>query len=306
MSKSINEDDEITIVKNPFFKMFCYNEYQMDIFKTGFIQHFKNILIGNGFEYEEDGEYKQLVKAEKNKIENFTQVIKDKEFNEYVNTALIEFETEEQVDKFEKIQQKYKNLHARIRLLNIGSKEDAIEYKEFLTNEYLLNDYYNFLNLFKTNENIIKKYEERKQETLNIKLINCIYSKILLLKKFEEHYKIKRFQLDFKNVDCKKEINEDFKSLYQNMFPKKNIKLYETTEQLQKIYINLIKMICGELKIITSKRIQKDKKRTHEYNLNKEVISDLIKLCKLNNPELHNYNIKLIEEITGILPDKQN
>ena len=49
MSQSINTYDETEIVEDTYFKLFCYNEFLSDIYKTGFLQHFQNILNCNGF-----------------------------------------------------------------------------------------------------------------------------------------------------------------------------------------------------------------------------------------------------------------
>ena len=38
LSQSINKYDETEIVENTYFKLFCYNDFLADIFKTGFLQ----------------------------------------------------------------------------------------------------------------------------------------------------------------------------------------------------------------------------------------------------------------------------
>ena len=64
---------------------------------------------------------------------------------------------------------KYKNLNGRCNLLNIPSKEEAEKYKVFLTDEYALKNYFNLLTLFRTEQYIKTKHQEKATETFKIK-----------------------------------------------------------------------------------------------------------------------------------------
>ena len=57
----------IEIVENTYFKLLCYDVFLADIFKTGFLQHFQNILVNNGFGMSEVGETKNLNYSTKRK-----------------------------------------------------------------------------------------------------------------------------------------------------------------------------------------------------------------------------------------------
>ena len=52
-----------------------------------------------------------------------------------------------------------------------------------------------------------------------------------------------------------------------------------TTENVIKLYINMIKHICGDIPIIISN--QKGKKRIRVYSLNIDILIELISLTKL-------------------------
>lgn len=302
MSKSTTEDDEILIIENSFFKMYCYNEYQMDLFKYNFEESYKNILVQNGFEYEEIGLYKTINNEGKKELMEMRKLINETDFNDYLNNAFIELESDEHLEELEKTNRKHKILSTRASLLNICKKEDAEKYQNFLTDEYSLMNYYNFLSLFKTDEYIITKANEKTKDSFKIRTVGNIYTKVQLLKLFESHYKINRFDLYFNTKDIP-EINDAFKTLYSNIFPKQTKKTFTTNKAIRQIYINLIKNICGDLPIITQKRIKVNGKNDYVYNLNKSLIEELITLCKINNCGLKNYNVKLIEIITGIKPD---
>lgn len=65
----------------------------------------------------------------------------------------------------------------------------------------------------------------------------------------------------------------------------------------------MIKNICGDIPVITSKRLKKNNVCTYEYKLNIEILKDLITLAKYNNYTLKNFNIELIKKLTEIEPD---
>jgi len=91
--------------------------------------------------------------------------------------------------------------------------------------------------------------------------------------------------------------------LYQNIFPRLKTKTYSEIKNLQLIYINLIKNICGNLPIINSKVIKKNNKNSYKYTINTDLIESLISLCKYNNPELTNFKLDIIKQFTNITPE---
>jgi len=98
MSQSINKYDETEIVENTYFKLFCYNDLLADIFKTGFLQHFQNILINNGFGMSEIGEMKNLNYSIKRKQKILIDKINDNEIDEFIG-IVHNFDDEEDTDK---------------------------------------------------------------------------------------------------------------------------------------------------------------------------------------------------------------
>ena len=45
----LDENDELKIVENAFFNLFCYNEFVKDIYDSNKLKHFELILKDNGF-----------------------------------------------------------------------------------------------------------------------------------------------------------------------------------------------------------------------------------------------------------------
>ena len=299
MSSSRTDDDEVKIIDNAFFKMFCYNKFQDEIFGTGYIQHYENILKRDGFVLSELGNKKTLEVVKKAEYKELYEEVKTENFENFVN-IYYNIETEEDLERLKP----YKILYDRTDLLNIPSKEEALKYKMLLVDDYALKSYFNLLNLLKTNDYIKQKQANKRKQNFDVKLMTSSFNKVLLLIKFEQHYKINRFDFNFDNVDTSVEISQKFQILYSEIFPKRTTKTYKSKQDLLKIYINIIKNICGDIPLIVSQRIQKDKKRDYKYCLNIEMLKDFLTLTKYKNPSLNNFNLDLIEKLTNIKPDK--
>ena len=299
MSKSINENDDVKIVENTFFKLFCYNEYQTSIFNTGFVEHYENILIRDGFELEEVGDKAKLDKEIQKEFKELYEVVKDEQFESFIN---LNFNIQDERD-FEEVKKQYPILYNRTDILNIQTKEEAEKYKIFLMDEYSLKNYFNLLNLFKTDKYITVKNKVKSKETFKIKSISTVFNKLLLIKQFETHYKIDRFHLNFDDIDITNEISNHFQELYKNVFSRQTDKQFKTKEQIFKIYYNMLKNIYGDIPVIIRKNVKQNNKQSYKYLLNTDCLKDIITLAKNINPTLINYNIELIEKLTGIKPD---
>jgi hypothetical protein len=300
LSISRNENDEIKIIENSFFKMFVYNEYQRHIFKTGFQKHYENRLIRDGFKLETIGECAILNSNTKTIYKQFHIEINDKEFQKF-NELLHNINSEEDCKI---LSNDYKLYYDRYLLLGLSEKHHAEQYKILLTDEFALDNYFNTLNLFKNDDLIEKKLDTMKQNTFDIKSINSIYHKVKCLSMFESHYKIKRLDFSsFENIDVSNKISKKFIEYYQTVFPRQQKKQFNTVYDLTKIYANIIKSITGDIPLIISKVVKKDKKCIYKYDVNLNQVKDLIELCKLKNTALKNYNHSLIKQLVNITPD---
>ena len=97
LSQSINKHDETETVENTYFKLFCYNDFIADIFKTGFLQHFLNILVNNGFGMSEIINLNYSIKR-KQKV--LMDAIKETEIDQF-NLILYDRVTDKQARKME-------------------------------------------------------------------------------------------------------------------------------------------------------------------------------------------------------------
>ena len=115
-------------------------------------------------------------------------------------------------------------------------------------------------------------------------------------------YNIDRLDFEFLNINLINNLTTDEIELINNVFRSTKADL-STNESIIKLYINMIKNICGDFPIVISsqKRINKVKMRV--YEINKELLVDLLTLTKLKNPYLKAYNKELIKKLSGIEPD---
>lgn len=307
LSVSRNEDDEIKVVENTFFKLFCYNEYLDEIYKTGFLQHYENILIRDGFEIKEIG-VKRKIHHEIIKAENEVyQLMKDEEYEKFVEIYFKPFENEYDLQEIDEMGKKYPIFTKIIHLLQISTIEDAIKYRELITNDYKLKNYFSTLNLFKTKEYIRKKELEYKTKIFDVRILSTSVNMVSLLEMFEKHYQIERFEFDITKFNTENEISKDFQTLYKKLYPRKTVKDFNDVIEIYKIYGNLLKDICGDMDIIKTNETQKryNGKKYRPYSLDIDKVNDVIYLVKQLNPELKFYNIELIETLTGIKPEKE-
>jgi hypothetical protein len=305
LSVSRDEDDNIRIVNNMYFKLFTFSKYKEDIFYTDYKEHYLNYLKRDGFKIVESGFKAKIDKKIDAKMNQQFINYYDKKYNDILK-LYYEAETEEDIDK---LYEQHLIITKRMDMLNISTKEKAIKYKDFVLDEYLLTDYFRLINLFKTKEYINKKILEKQNKKFNVKCISDVFQKIRMLEIFEAHYKIAdRFSdLNYKNVDINNEINEDFKTMYKSNFPKHTTKNFKSKENLRKVYINIINDITGsQLKFITYKKVKNKETKQAEwvYFFNSEMLKYIFELVKEANPTLKSYNLQLVENLTGFKPDK--
>jgi len=79
---------------------------------------------------------------------------------------------------------------------------------------------------------------------------------------------------------------------------------YNSSYELLKVYINMIKHIADNIPIVEGiqKRIKGTNSRQYKYYLNVNQVKDLMTLASLNSQRLNNYELEIIEKLTGIKP----
>jgi len=114
--------------------------------------------------------------------------------------------------------------------------------------------------------------------------------------------------MELNGIDETKVISEDFQLLCKNAFStRKSDKFqYDSKYELKKTYVNMIKNICGDLKMITQKQVRVNKTREYQYYLNVNEIIKLVELLCISNSSFQNMDAVMIEKLTKIKPMKKS
>lgn len=281
-----NEDDEETIVENAFFKMWCFNEYTNDCYNTNKISHFQNILIEEGFKLTHVG--KDVILDKKKQ----TQMIKTTQKN-----SINDYENFVELYKSKKKFNGYEKYIERIKIFNLKHDELDIDKLGYLVyDEYNLNSYFNLLKLFKTDDYIDEKMDDLNIKSYSVKMVNNVYNKIGLIRKFEKLFNIQPFDFDFKlenDGDINKLTDNEFIK-YKKIFRSEKKKPTKLND-LKIFYKQMIENITGNnLNIITQIRILINEKKIRKYFIDVKNIQQLYFLSIRNGDE-HNYNYDLLK-----------
>lgn len=281
-----NEDDEETIVENAFFKMWCFNEYINDCYNTNKISHFQNILIQEGFKLTHIG--KDIILDNKKQ----TRMIKNTKENtitDYINFVEL-YKSKKKINGYDKYIE-------RINILNLEYDElDIHKFGYLIYDEHNLHSYFNLLKLFKTDDYINDKIDDLNIKSYSIKIINNVYNKIYLLRKFEKLFNIQPFNFDFKLE------NDDFNKFTQSEFVKYK-KIFRSEKKkpnklndFKIFYKQMIENITGNnLNIIIKDKNKKvNGVKTYQYFINKNLIKQFY-FISIRNGEEHNYNYDLLK-----------
>lgn len=296
LSVNRNIDNDRTVIENSFFNCFTYNEYLRNIYNTGYIKHYENYLIRDGFVLKEKGLKVKINKSEDKEIKTA--------FTNYKNNLFQNFLSCRFDSTVETKLKNYEMFNDRLKLLKITTREDAEKYSIFIEDDYALKNFFNLVNLFKDDDYINTKFEDIGKKSMDVKMINNKYSKLKLLKMFETHYKINRFNFDINTVNIDKEISNEFKIMYEEIFSKQKKQSFTTKQNIIQIYVKIIKNICGDIPIIKSTKKQINNVRTYVYEIDNECANNIMKLAKIGNITLYGFNLDLVKSITNIIPDE--
>lgn len=347
LSRSTDEFDNVRIVYNSFFKMFCYKEYEDSIFWTGYLKHYEQLLTKCGFVLSAIGHNKKINKEKINQIKQDFVVSREELFNTFVehykNKTLTEYlggerdggllsELDENYEIINNPEKDFVNTcDERRALLSITDEYNLKKYEIYICDEYRLKDYYAFLRLLRTNEYNLERLGIQTWKSYDLTMLKKSYNKINLLIQFEKHYNITRFGIDynnlvlkkietdemviyepvlmeFKDIDESKIISEEFQTLCTHAFStRKNDKFkYDSRYELIKTYVGMVRNICGDIPIISQKRAKIKNVLQYKYYLEINEIINLVELLCLSNNSLKNMDVKLIEKLTEIKPQKSN
>lgn len=293
-------DEEYKLVKNKFFNLFCYNEYNQDIFNTNRRKHFEIILTDEGFILDtiQDNNKADAEEREQD-FDNLRVELTNQLFNEYI------------VDE-DKTNIKYADLNKIIEYLRLPIEKDILmKFREFIVDQYKRAEHFRIIALFKSDDYINGKIEEQKAISYDIKKLSDKYRKIKLFREIqaENGYSL----LDLNTVI---DPTKEFKVNYDWSYIKKQFNTTKeqpkTRDEFKTLYISFLKHITSA-EIVESKQITKAYKKQRVYKFNDPFIQLNIELNNYSNPKYHNYdeqfeqllNIKIIYDLPIQFNDDQ-
>jgi hypothetical protein len=251
LSININENNEEIIVKNLYFIIFFYDEYVKDTYKTNVKIHFENILKDNGFILSSIGSEKTICKEENYKLKEAVDDINNDLFDKYVNGSTDE-----------KTKLKYDRFNNTIKLLNLPDDNNIItKFESEIKNDDMLQDHFNFIKLFKSDEKNELKLIELKLNSYDVKTNKSIHNKIKIIRNIEEKYK-----LGFMNVAFdKKEVVEAAGANSSSLMRSKSI--------YSKIFNCVKTLFSRSTNISNDSQNNTIKKKKVKYHINNLIIS---------------------------------
>ena len=270
ISGSINEDDELKIINNTFFKLFCFGKYQQDTEQTNKVLHFESILKQQGFKLSSEGVRQDLNKPVKKQMNDEYKALTADTFNKLIERMKADDITIYDVDEF-------KPILNRCKFLDIFTAEMALEYEFLINDEFKFNQFFIFIKMFKKVDALNDK--SKNSDNFNIKKIDDTTNKVLLIRKFEKDNGITPYDVNF---SCSPEVqinitNDNF-SFIKKLF-RCDKAMPKDTNELKILYVGMLKHIFGNFNIINSvKKKASNNKTITTYILNDAFIKQLFKL----------------------------
>ena len=206
---------EEVIAQNDFFKLYCYNEYTNDIFKTNKTIHYETILKNANFKIIDDNikpvkfDKVKMTELKDDRIEQY-----DNLFDEYLNA-----------NDNDRTKNKFENINNNIKVLNLPTNTEVLtKFKEYLMNPFKLNDHMNIIRMLKSDEYIKNKLIKINEQNQKIKSIDNIYNKISILRKLEQSLFLKPLQVNY-SLDSKIDIVDKEWALIKNYLKQQKINL---------------------------------------------------------------------------------
>ena len=248
----IDENDEVKVVRNTFFNLYCYNEFVKDTYETNKVKHFEDILANNGFKLSSQGAPAKVSPETKAQQTQVMADINDTMFEEFIESS----------SKFE---DKYQNLVKTIQYLKlpIDDREALTTYKDEIMSKWAVRDHDAIVRFFKSNEYINDKVSELNFKGIDIKTLGTSYNKLKILREFEARHGISVWN---PVVTINAEMDDAFYNLIKTAFRTK-LQKPTTPEEVVKFYGALVKSATCRNLINVKKNVIKINDELAMYHL---------------------------------------
>jgi hypothetical protein len=267
---TVDENDQQKVIQNTFFKLFCYNEYVKDVYKSNIKIHFEQLLQQNGFVLSTMGEKKKLEKEMKGEMKGLTEEIETDTFDSFIKAS-----------ENDKTKAKYKPFMDRIKILhlNVNDEEELLKYSDEIGNEKSFRSHLTFCRLLQNDDYLKGELEKKHENSYDIAQLTCTVNKILHIRKLEETYEMGYLNVMFDGNDSKIEFDEGVYKMIKTLFRTEKGKP-KNLNDVKKLYLSMLKNVTG-VKFINAKKINSKKNQNvgkYVHSLNEKVIRDNVKL----------------------------
>ena len=268
------EKNEIKVLEDSYFELYCYNEYVRDIYRTNVTKHYIKLLTESKFNVVcATTKIIKMNKKEKEEFEVLSNNEKDQMYDEFIEQLIHNNVT---TNKFDKLQERctFLNLFEDENMFEnkVSNKciEDLNTYKSMILDNKELVEHLNIQKLLMSDETLNTKLDEKIVNEFDINLVTNSISKVKLIRELEKECNIKYLDVNFDNSQVNLKINPTlFKSISKTFRCEK--KEPQTQEQLKVYYADLIRHLNKD--IVTSKRVNDVKNKSQKvrvYGIDKD------------------------------------
>ena len=135
----MDEFDQLQVVRNTFFNLYCYNEYVKDVYETNKVKHFELILEKSGFVLSSQGVPAKLTKATRTQQSQLADEISDELFDEYLASEA-------------KLDQKFQTINKTVEYLKLpqSNPEVLTRFKDVVMNKWAVRDHDSVIRFLKS------------------------------------------------------------------------------------------------------------------------------------------------------------
>ena len=263
----MDKSDQIVFTENSFYELYASNEFLIEKMNSNVVESFEMELKNSGFniirETIDCDDYAQELTSIKKELKEF----KEEEFNKFIED---EIENEYMTETSE--------------ILRTVDKDDKILAKDLFLSSYNLQNHFNIIRIFSTDEYVNGKIETLKNLTYDDKLLKNVYIQIKHIKYIMYSFNICMYNINKdkkENVIIGKTIYDILKSIF-------NFRgTIKTKYDIIKFVCCRINKLCGEF--------FKFNKHAQEYTINKDYIANNFYIYNLRNKNFCNIEKKLID-----------
>ena len=195
----LDEFDQVQVVQNTFFNLYCLNEFTRDTFASNKLRHFELILEANGFQLTEQGEKAKV------DVKGMLEEVNEKVFEDFL------------ANPADHNNPRYNMLRNNISYLKLTptDTETLKRFKDILLNRRKVDEHDATIRFFRSTAYVEDKLGDLGLECLELKSMTNCYQKVKLLRALEQKWGIGLFGNEVANFE---KLDEPFYKMLRHVF----------------------------------------------------------------------------------------